>query len=162
MRQNASLFRSHPLALITGASSMTTVNVYQYYATTPVWRYLYSATESADFQRDGWTPEGVVFRAFDQSQSGTVPVYRHVAREPWRYQLSRKAAIEQDWTNEGVAFYAFAAENSGLPEPIVPIYQYYAIDEQGRWRYQYSPKDNVGNGWKSEGPAFYALAPTAG
>lgn len=148
--------------------STATVNVYQYYATTPVWRYLYSATRSDDFIRDGWTldsglKDGVVFRAFDQSQPGTVPVYRHVAAEPWRYQLSRQKAIGQGWTNEGEAFRAFAepqGEDSGLPEAIVPIYQYYAIDKQGRWRYQYSADANIREGWKSEGPAFYALLPT--
>jgi Astacin (Peptidase family M12A) len=143
-------------------SQMAIVSVYQYSATTPVWRYLYSATKSEDFVRDGWTLEGVVFRAFDQSQPGVVPVYRHVATEPWRYQLSRQAAIGQGWTNEGVAFYAFAEsqdKKSGLPEPIQPIYQYYAIDEQGRWRYQYSLQPQIGKGWTSEGPAFYALLP---
>jgi Astacin (Peptidase family M12A) len=140
----------------------TIVPVYQYYAKNPFWRYLYSATKSEDFIRDGWTLEGVVFRAFSQSQSGTVPIYRHVAKEPWRYQLSRKAAIGQGWTNEGVAFYAFAnPQDKKSPEPLQPIYQFYGIDDQGGWRYQYSTKPYVGDGWTSEGPAFYALLPTA-
>jgi hypothetical protein len=142
--------------------SSAIVSVYQYYATTPVLRYLYSATKSADFVRDGWTFDRVVFRAFTQNQPGVVPVYRYVAKDPWRYQLSRQAAIGQGWTKEGTVFYAYTAPqngNAGLPEPLQPIYQHYAIDDQGRWRYQYSLSPNIGNGWKSEGPAFYALIP---
>ncbi|MBD1913255.1 M12 family metallopeptidase [Leptolyngbya sp. FACHB-8] len=151
-----------PTPTPTKPPQMAIVSVYQYSATTPVWRYLYSATRSESFTQDGWKLDGVVFRAFDQSQLGTVPVYRHIAEEPWKYQLSRKAAIGQGWKNEGVAFYAFAKpqdKNSGLSEPLQPIHQHYAKDRQDGWRYQYSIQENIGDGWTSEGPAFYALLP---
>ncbi|GAB4378452.1 MAG: hypothetical protein Kow00121_30280 [Elainellaceae cyanobacterium] len=139
-----------------------TVSVYQYTATIPVWRYLYSANELSQAETDGWLSEGVVFLAFKQFQPETVPVYRYVATDPWRYQLSTKAAIGQGWTNEGVAFYAYAQPKDkivGLQEPTQPIYQYYAVQD-GKWRYLYSPDANVGNGWKNTGPAFHALVKT--
>lgn len=141
------------------------VSVYQYYADKPVWRYLYDKKQSEDFVRDGWKFDRIVFQAFGPKQAGTVPVYRFAAEgEPWRHMLSQKAEID-GWINEDVVFYAFEDEkpdiqDSSLAERLRPIYQYYAIDTEGRWRYQYSPKSDIKDGWQSEGPAFYALLPT--
>lgn len=139
---------------------LDTVAIQHYSATIPVWRYLYSATKLPQAITDGWKAEGVAFLAFGQQQAGTVPVYRHVAPDPWRYQLSTKAALGNGWINEGVAFYAYAQpQTQGADSQVSTrsIYQYYAKDAAGGWRYFYSPDPSVGNGWTNEGPAFHAL-----
>jgi outer membrane receptor for Fe3+-dicitrate len=39
---------------------------------------------------------------------------------------------------------------------LVPIYEYYVIDE-GQWRFQYSASPDIKEGWKRSGIAFFAF-----
>lgn len=113
-------------------------------------RFLYSNLPNV---QAGWESKGVAFHAFEKSYPGVIPVFRHDAVGPQRFQYRTEPTPDPDsgWLKGGTAFYAFET-----PQPnTVPLYRYSATNPQ---REQYSRKNNLENAtWHNDGAAFYVL-----
>ncbi|RHX84288.1 N,N-dimethylformamidase beta subunit family domain-containing protein [Leptospira stimsonii] len=108
-----------------------------------------------------WTSDGVVFYAFSNPRTGTVPVYQYYAVDPggyYRFMYSSNlycaVGTSCGWYNSGVAFYAFPNPRSYTR----PVYAY--VVDSPQQRFFYSPKAFVGVGgnwlgWTNGGTAFY-------
>lgn len=122
-------------------------------------RFLYSDLPNVEA---GWENKGVAFNAFEKSYPGVIPVFRHDAVNPQRFQYSTEPTPDpgSGWLKGGTAFYAFKTPQRNT----VPLYRYSATDPQ---REKYSTNSDLGSdlgndtwaaAWTNVGAAFHVLS----
>ncbi|TGK22807.1 N,N-dimethylformamidase beta subunit family domain-containing protein [Leptospira stimsonii] len=134
--------------------------VYQYEYTdmfgNQVFYYSFSSSTPA-----AWTANGIVFYAFNNQRSGSVPVYQYYAvdaggRYRFMYSTNLYCAVGTScgWYNSGISFYAFP----NLRSYTKAVYAYVANSPQQRFYYTVNTLAEVGQnwgGWTNGGTAFY-------
>ncbi|HEV2803736.1 MAG TPA: hypothetical protein VGW57_02280 [Chthoniobacterales bacterium] len=79
------------------------------------------------------------------------PIYRHIAKDPWRFLYDTHVQNDTGWSEGTVAFYAHPNQQAGT----IPIYRHTAKDP---WRFLYDTHLQNNTGWSEGTVAFYAYA----